>query len=53
MGASGAVIGNLVADDWGKIPETFTSIELYEIVLESYFDILDGVESNPDIETVG
>lgn len=51
--ASGAVISNLVADDWGKIPETFASAELYNIVLECYFDILNRIDSDPDAEMVG
>jgi hypothetical protein len=51
--ASGAVIANLVADEWGKIPETSTSAELYDIVLESYFDILNQIDSDPDAEMVG
>jgi hypothetical protein len=51
--ASGAVIANLVADHWGEIPGTFTSTELYDIVLQSYFDILDANATSPENEIVG
>ncbi len=49
--ASGAVIANLVADDWTETTGTVTSRELYDIVLLCYFGILNKIESDPD--TVG
>jgi hypothetical protein len=51
--ASGAVIANLVADDWGETPGTCTSTECYDIAIQSYFDILDANATNPENEIVG
>ena len=50
--ASGAVIANLTADDWGKIPGRCTSTELHDIVLQCYFDVINDTQSNPDAEIV-
>jgi hypothetical protein len=51
--ASSAVIANLVADDWGGISGTCTSIECFDIVLQSYYDVLHANATNPENENVG
>jgi hypothetical protein len=51
--ASGAVISNLVTDKWDEIPSVCTSTDLYDIVLQAYFDTIKDVGSNGNSETVG
>ena len=51
--AAGAVIANLTTDDWREMPSRCTSLELFDVVLRSYFDTIDNTKSNPDAEIVG
>ena len=47
--ASGAVIHNLTSDSWREIPSRCTSADLFNIVLQSYFDIIDESQTTGGI----
>ena len=43
--AASAVIDNLTVDHWGEFPSRCTSLELYDVVVRSYLDIIEGVDA--------
>ena len=51
--ASSAVVANLTADEWSEMKLNCTSIEMYNIVLNSYFDTLNKSESDNEPPIVG